>query len=322
MKTIKVSDIFDVQYGVNLELVNLEECNKDEKDSINFVSRTEKNNGVSTYVRRLSDVVPNPARTLSVAGGGSVLSTFYQKQEYYSGRDIYVLIPKRNISETEILFYAFCIRQNKYRYNYGRQANKTLKELQIPESIPKYWGDINLRRVEELKSVSLNKKKKELETKVWREFKIKDLFNIEKGERLNKEDREPGNTPLVTSKDENQGVAEFIDLESNVHGKRLFTDSISIDMFGNSFFHAGRYFGDDNVHPLIWRDEYKAEINKYINLFVVTILQKLRLKYSYGRQVRLERLNVEAIKLPSKNDVPDWQFMQDYIKSLPYSSSV
>src|SRR3989344_2342240 len=96
MKMIKVSDIFDVKYGVNLELVHLEECGKNEEGSINFVSRTEKNNGVSSHVQRLPDVVPNPAGSLSVAGGGSVLSTFYQKQEYYSGRDIYVLIPKKN----------------------------------------------------------------------------------------------------------------------------------------------------------------------------------------------------------------------------------
>jgi len=33
---------------------------------------------------------------------------------------------------------------------------------------------------------------------------------------------------------------------------------------------------------------------------------------------RLEKLN---IKLPAdKNGNPDWKFMEDYIKSLPYSS--
>lgn len=319
---VKISDIFDVKYGINLELINLEECNKGEADSINFVSRTEKSNGVSAYVRRLFDLDPNPKNTLSVAGGGSVLSTFYQKEEYYSGRDIYVLVPKKSYSDMEMLFYAFCIRQNKYRYNYGRQANKTLKELLIPDSMPKSWGDKNLWQIGKLKSNSINKKVTELNPENWKEFKLADLFNIEKGERLNKEDRLAGNTPLVTSKDENQGVAEFIDFENYVYDKKVFSDSMSIDMFGNSFYHAGKYFGDDNVHPLIWKDEYRERITKYVNLFVVTVLQKLRLKYSYGRQVRLERLKGEHIKLPSKNNALDWQFMEDYIKSLLYSSSL
>ena len=46
MKLIRVSDLFEVKYGSNLEL------NKLERDpaGINFVSRTERNNGVSAKV--------------------------------------------------------------------------------------------------------------------------------------------------------------------------------------------------------------------------------------------------------------------------------
>lgn len=322
MKMVKISEIFEVKYGVNLELVNLEECEKGDEFSINFVSRTEKNNGVSAYVRKIPDVNPNPANTLSVAGGGSVLSTFYQKEEYYSGRDIYVLIPKKKYSEIELLFYAFCIRQNKYRYNYGRQANKTLKSILIPEVTPKEWQSLSLKKVSKLNSGSIKKQIPSLTTDKWGSYYLADLFNIEKGERLNKEDRISGSIPLVTSKDENLGVSEFIDLESYMYDKKTFSDSISVDMFGNTFYHSGKYFGDDNVHPLVWKEEYQKNTNKYVNLFIVAVFQKLKIKYSYGRQVRIERLKYESIKLPSRNKNPDWQFMENYIKSLPYSASI
>lgn len=133
----KVSEIFKVSYGVNLELVNLDQCSPLDMDAIYFVSRTENNNGVSAIVKRIVDIDPNPAHTLSVAGGGSVLSTFYQPLPYYSGRDLYVLSPLKPMVVTEMLFYAHCIRMNKYKYNYGRQANKTLKEILIPSAVPK-----------------------------------------------------------------------------------------------------------------------------------------------------------------------------------------
>ena len=58
------------------------------------------------------------------------------------------------------------------------------------------------------------------------------------------------------------------------------------------------------------------------NLFLVTILRQLSTKYGFGRQVRLKRLEKEMIKLPVKNKKPDWDFMENYIKSLPYSSSI
>jgi hypothetical protein len=94
---MRLGDLFHVVYGVNLELVHLTQCRSADDGAIPFVSRTENNNGVSAFVEREFDVEPNPAHTLSVAGGGSVLATFYQPFPYYSGRDLYVLIPKNRL---------------------------------------------------------------------------------------------------------------------------------------------------------------------------------------------------------------------------------
>jgi hypothetical protein len=134
---VKISDLFTVVYGVNLELVNLIQCKSTDIGSIPFVSRTENNNGVSAFVEQEIDIEPNPAHTLSVAAGGSVLSTFYQPLPYYSGRDVYILIPKYKMEVFEMLFYANCIKANRYKYNYGRQANKTLKDILLPSKINK-----------------------------------------------------------------------------------------------------------------------------------------------------------------------------------------
>lgn len=122
----KVSDIFNVKYGINMELNTCIETTYDDPDGIAFVARTSENNGVSAYVKMVDGKAPQPAETITVAGGGSVLSTFVQKRPFYSGRDLYLLIAKEDISLKAKMFLSTILSANQYRYSYGRQANKTL----------------------------------------------------------------------------------------------------------------------------------------------------------------------------------------------------
>lgn len=69
----RLDEVFNVWYGVNLELVN---CFED-KHGIPFVSRTANNNGIVTRIKEIPNIDPNPANTISIACGGSVLSTFF-----------------------------------------------------------------------------------------------------------------------------------------------------------------------------------------------------------------------------------------------------
>lgn len=134
--SVTIEDLFEVVYGHSLELNRMTYDN----DGINFVSRTSKNNGVSAKVAILPNISPAPSGLITVACGGSVLETFLQLFPFYCGRDMYWLSPKYNMTVEEKLFYCACIRSNKFRYNYGRQANKTLRYIKIPalHTIPKY----------------------------------------------------------------------------------------------------------------------------------------------------------------------------------------
>lgn len=72
---------------------------------------------------------------------------------------------------------------------------------------------------------------------------------------------------------------------------------------------------------------YNKHLNKYNGLFLATILSKERPKYSFGRSWTGSRLLDTIVKLPAilNSDgsySPDWQFMEDYIKSLPYSKNI
>jgi hypothetical protein len=130
------ADRFSDYKETNLELLRLFR----KRDGVNFVSRTAKNNGVAARVAPLLDMSPSPGGVLSVAAGGSVLETFVQFDPFYSGRDLFVLTPKHPMMPEELMFYANCIRANQWRYSYGRQANRTLKELLILDrkSVPNW----------------------------------------------------------------------------------------------------------------------------------------------------------------------------------------
>jgi len=124
----KLSDVFEIKNSKSLELINCEET----ENGICFVSRTSANNGVVARVERLEDYEPMPANALTVALGGSVLSSFYQEEPFYTAFHIACLYPKREMSKEEMLYYCAIIEHNKYRYNFGRQANKTLKNILVP----------------------------------------------------------------------------------------------------------------------------------------------------------------------------------------------
>lgn len=212
---IPLKKYFDVVYGVNLELVHLVPDPK----GINFVARTSKNNGVVARVKAISDITPNPADTISVAAGGSVMESFLQKEPYYSGRDLFYLKPKIELSDNQLLYYCLCLKANKYKFNYGRQANKTLPELRIPSinEIPSWVESISILVKPRIDSV--NNEIIELNTNNWKWHSFGSLFDIQRGESEYKVNLEKGDIPYVSTTSENNGVSYHVQKANNTGNK-------------------------------------------------------------------------------------------------------
>lgn len=68
-------------------------------------------------------------------------------------------------------------------------------------------------------------------------------------------------------------------------------------------------------HIIVCRSK---KLNKYNALFLKTILDKERYKYSYGRAFKMESLKNTNILLPAilvnKYYEPDWEYMENFIK--------
>jgi hypothetical protein len=124
-----VDDLFDIVAGNSFSLANLAR----DISGVNFVSRRTKNNGVSARVAR-TNVDPFPAGCLTVAlsGAGGVMETSVQTAQFYTAFHVAVLTPKIPMSLEEKLFCAQAVRLNRFRYGFGRQANRTLPAIRIP----------------------------------------------------------------------------------------------------------------------------------------------------------------------------------------------
>ncbi len=219
MKLSKLSDIFNVEYGNSFELNRLKQTEK----GVNFVSRTAKNNGISAVVQEIKGTKPFPKGMITVSLGGSVLEAFVQPLPFYTGYHIYCLTPKSEMSDAIKLYYCSCIRANKYRYNYGRQANRTLRDLLIPsiESIPPKIAKTDLSIYDGLNQPE-TKKQLELNTSKWKPFLYDDLFDIERGKGPRKKDLNgKGNIPFVTSTDQNNGWTDFTEVTAIHDGNTI-----------------------------------------------------------------------------------------------------
>jgi len=200
--------------------------------------------------------------------------------------------------------------------------NKDLDEITLMEILNE--NNINLKNKSKLNNKFqikdfLNDKKLNWK-KYYLEESEKSIFDIQKGERLVTTDRLEGNTPLVTASSKKNGIVEFIDLETFKESKKLNNNALTIDMFFNVFHHEYDYFSDDNVHTIKLKNK---ELNTKIAIFIKTLLDLNQKKYSFGRQLRLKRLEKEYIRLPTKkNGKVNWEIIENFIDSLPYSENL
>ncbi len=287
---IKVEDIFDCVYGSNLEFYKL----KEKKNGIPFVARTSRNNGVITKVEKLKDEKINPGHTISVSCGGSVMECFYQDKEYYSGRDLYFLKPKINLSVKQMIIYASILSSNKYKFSFGRQVNKSLPYIKIP-------------------SVSEIEKKIKFENKFSYDFfdekdfdykyssninykSVNELFYLNSGISSSEVQRfsEKINDDLIPyirpTKDQRYSVDAYVN-KKKIPSKYIFPKNtlyVSTDGQGShsyAYVSIFQFVPNSNVSVLI----PKRNMTIIEKLYYAFCLTNYRYKFSYGRKPKGDR---------------------------------
>lgn len=322
----KLSDLFEIKKGKRLTKANMT------KGQVPFIGSIDSNNGYREYIGQTPIHTGN---TITVNYNGSVAEAFYQPKSFWASDDVNVLYPKFTLNPYIALFITTIIKIEKYRFNYGRKwhvermSNSNIK-LPIDKNTNPDWQNIerfikNLTVVKkyDLENISVIKEplinaSLSIETTDWKWFEYQELFNIERGRGPRKKNLDgTGNTPVVTSSDSNNGWTAVTTVNP-IHAG----NTIGVNRNGSiaeSFYQPIPFCSTEDVHIF----KPKFQMNKYVGLFISTLIKKEKYRYNYGRKWGIARMKSSKIKLPI-NDAgnPDYEYMEKFIKSLSFSKQI
>lgn len=167
----------------------------------------------------------------------------------------------------------------------------------------------------------------DLNVQEWKEFNIKYLFEIEAGNYYSSDEYEEGKTPYVSASSTNNGVGQMINLNPDFEGNQIVTGKVEC----KAFYQGSPFSATSDVNVFT----PKFEMSKEVGLFLTSIISfNENGKWSYGRQCRVGDSKGIIIRLPVQYNedgsllidaskkysddgyVPDWEFMENYIKFL------
>ena len=303
---MRIDRLFDLVYGKRGIPFNQQEVG-----DVRFISSQGKKRGVQGMVA----LEPNAKWVITVPRVGTICEAFFQNLPCVCNENVIIMKPKTNLSEREMIYYSLCVRQYKSLFVYGRQVTPTrLGELEIPspDEIPSWVYEMEIPTFDDI-SEAKNAEKVELPpVSEWKSFRYDELFDIKKatGPKISEVKKTEGKVPYVSATAENNGIVHYGNFVPTMKG-----NCITVGHLGDCFYQEEDFSGS-NVTALI----PKFELTKERAMFLITLLNANKFKYNYGRVIGITRLKGEQISLPiNETGTPDWQLIEDYINSLPYS---
>ena len=334
----RFDEIFEIKKGKRLTKADMID------GDIPYIGATDSNNGITAKISN-NDYL-HSANTITVSYNGSIAEAYYQAKQFWATDDVNVLYPKFEMNIYSALFLTTIINKEKYRFNYGRKWDKELMKISLiklpvnEEYNPDWqWIEDYVKKIlvpklpkksksvweKEFDTKPLLDKKLQLNTKEWKWFRIGDYFDKPyKATAYNaieliscpKENKD--SIAYITRTDANNGCKDYVINEG-------FTDIESGNAITIGDTTATIYYQENDFicgdHIVVLRSSL---LNKYVGLFITSLLNKERFRYNYGRAFNKGIISDTKLKLPAilntqGEDVPDWQWMEDYIKGLPYS---
>ena len=170
----------------------------------------------------------------------------------------------------------------------------------------------------------LSHKKLELNTKEWQWFRVGKIFKLEKCKCSNATELLENGDEIayIGAKKNDNGIMNYVKKDDE-----LVSKGHCIVFIGDGQGSVGycTYQPKDFIGSTTLIAGYNNNLNDYNAIFLVGVFDQERYRYSFGRKYKKKVIDNSRIKLPAILNAqgeyePDWQFMEDYIKSLPYSA--
>lgn len=342
-KDIKIIDLFDdfitgKSKGKNKLITS-------KTGEINYISATNKNNGVSAYINntsKLNSYIQNGNCIGFIKNGdGSAGFAIYKKEAFISTSDV-TFAYSSWLNKFTGLFFVTAQDRIESKYGHGYKRNLThLKNdrVMLPinnqskpdfQYMEQYIKDIYNKKLAQYK-VYLEKQLSildefknipSLSEKNWKEFQIFDyILSIEStnsGIDENKLFNEEGKVPYLTRKGAkdgtSNGIKKYVSTKNMENGyNKGNAISIGLDT-QTAFYQPFDFITGQNIHVI-----YDSHINKYSSMFLIPLLKKqMDAKFNWGGNgATLSRMKKLKVLLPvDDSGNPDWEYMEQYSKNI------
>lgn len=319
-KLFNLKDLFSIEKGTRLTIENRKD------GEIPFVTAGHENQGVSSFIGNKDLKLFKNSITIDMFA-----EAFYRNYSFCCDDNIHVLTPYDEFDKYTSLFIVTVINAGNSIWNYGKQYRlKTFERHKIMLPItqnnkPDYeYMSMFMKNIEKEQINKYTKYLKELDIAnwgganritqtEWKEYYIKDIFEkIQRGKRLTKANFIDGINPYVSSSAINNGVDSFVGNKEKI---RTFENCITLansGSVGSTFYHPYHFVASDHVTHL-----KNDNFNKYIYLFIASVIKRLEAKYNFNREINDKRLKNEIIMLPiTETGEINYEFMENYMKCL------
>lgn len=324
MELFSFCEVFESQRGQRL--IESDQIDGD----VAYISSTKKDNGINAYISPPEFMVRHKNR-MTLSNSGSVGYYFYHNYEFVASDHVTVIWLKDktvSLNRNIALYLKPVFESMRYKYNFGREISDSRlhrEYLLLPAHDGKPDWELMNNYIEEkmsdiswVKISSQEKASHLINQDPWIDFNMDNIFLFEKGKRLVKEDMHSGKTHFIGAISANNGVRQLID-EEPLHSGKCITVNYNGSV-GEAFYQEYPFWASDDVNILYPRG---WTINRYIAMFLITVIKENRYLYSYGRKWTMDKMKKTKLKLPAKSDgSPDFAVMEQFIKSLPYANKI
>lgn len=327
--SFQVKDILSIHNGKG---ITTEEITENAGDFA-VVQSGEENNGVLGKIDldycKLKGYTYTEKPCLTVARSGSAGFVSFQKNGCVVGDSAKILLLPDEVAKTEIyLFLHSILTANRFKYDYGRKVTeyKYMNDyIDLPsvikgrKKVPDFEFMENYIKSLHYKPLTTKNRPENalaLNIEKWGEFLLTDIFSIDIAKSADIGSLDNGDTIFIGRTDINNGVQGFVAPKDITKG-----NCITISMVGTNIalWQEKDFQASQNIAIL-----RGSELNRHKALFICSLLNfDIKLRYSYGRTIKRNDLEKTIIKLPiNHKGEPDFEFMENYIKSLPYGDRV
>lgn len=315
---------------------------------IEYIGAKKEDNGVMNLVKYNEGLVTKGNCIIFICDGqGSVGYTNYINHDFIGSTTLSVGY-NNHLNEKTGLFLVTVLDLERYRYSFGRKYKPNLPKAKIKlpatptgepdwEYMEKYIDSLNFSII----TTNVKTKAPPLNPSDWKEFYLHKLFTVGMGNGIDaiQTTRNEPKYNYVSRDSNGNGVVGFVD---EIEGEKPFpAGAMSLALggsfLGSCFIQKKPFYTAQNVAVL----QEKVPLSVHTKLFIATLIRnECKVKYqAFGRELNAHFRKDFTIKLPVKHNadeivfdkthefsddgyIPDWEWMDSYMRSLPYSDRI